>query len=401
MTIMDLIIPRHDIDPSERPIDRPDNHSPILNVCSWFLGVCNIVTVVSRVLSKAIYSKNLGLDDILICVALVFCIAQVMAFSYGVYYGAGRHIDKLSQEEILGYQKAIYASNILWHQAQVFSKLSVTSFVRTISPTQWNKKGSTVVYGITVVWGITALLILAFRCNTPNTWQTIGNVCLDIHYVWGYINSMNIAIDLLLIGLPYSVLWKIKLPPRKKILVFSFFGARIIAVVAIGYQAYRTYALTETNDPSDDVTFNMWIVHLTMSIAQTADIVTACVPFLKPLVDGLESGMIRTNDFRPRTLAVGTSRHGTVNPDTRRNPEGYFSHKWRAVTRRRSGSGSSVLVMPRGRYAYAMEPIYSGTSNSRTLRNSIDTSTTVGDGRCQEHDWCGIQSHSSQGNMDG
>lgn len=69
MTIVDLII--RTIDSVSRPLDRPDNHGPLLNVLAWFLAVCNVIIVLTRLASKTFYSKNLGLDDTLICASLV------------------------------------------------------------------------------------------------------------------------------------------------------------------------------------------------------------------------------------------------------------------------------------------------------------------------------------------
>jgi hypothetical protein len=56
---------------------------------------------------------------------------------------------------------------------------------------------------------------------------------------------------------------------------------------------------------STDVSYDQWLVQIAMALAQTLAIVTACVPYLKPFMDGLESGMIRSDDLLRRTEAPG------------------------------------------------------------------------------------------------
>lgn len=49
-----------------------------------------------------------------------------------------------------------------------------------------------------------------------------------------------------------------------------------------------------------DATFLYWPFVLSMALAQSLGITTACVPYLKPLMDSVESGMIRNDDIRRR-----------------------------------------------------------------------------------------------------
>jgi hypothetical protein len=61
---------------------------------------------------------------------------------------------------------------------------------------------------------------------------------------------------------------------------------------------------------SSDVTFFYWPVALAMVVAQSLGIITACIPYLKPFIQSLESGMIRSDDIRRRGGVRGTLTHG-------------------------------------------------------------------------------------------
>ncbi|KAL9611263.1 MAG: hypothetical protein Q9167_004089 [Letrouitia subvulpina] len=49
---------------------------------------------------------------------------------------------------------------------------------------------------------------------------------------------------------------------------------------------------------SDDPPFNHWPLVVATQAVQALSIITACVPYLKPFFESLESGMIRSDDLR-------------------------------------------------------------------------------------------------------
>ncbi|EDO02817.1 hypothetical protein SS1G_05294 [Sclerotinia sclerotiorum 1980 UF-70] len=67
-----------------------------------------------------------------------------------------------------------------------------------------------------------------------------------------------------------------------------------LVVAAVSCQLY--YSNEEMHDP----TFDPWTTTICNQIVQCLSIVTACVPYLKPFLDSLESGMLRTDDLRRR-----------------------------------------------------------------------------------------------------
>lgn len=67
---------------------------------------------------------------------------------------------------------------------------------------------------------------------------------------------------------------------------------------------------------SSDATFDFWASGILMSVSACLAIVTACVPYLKPFMDGLESGMIRSDHLLCRA-GVAASKSAA---------SGYSSH---------------------------------------------------------------------------
>jgi len=56
---------------SERPIDRPYNHGPVINVLAWFLFFTSALAVLTRLGTRWAIARKLGKDDGMILGALV------------------------------------------------------------------------------------------------------------------------------------------------------------------------------------------------------------------------------------------------------------------------------------------------------------------------------------------
>lgn len=74
---------------------------------------------------------------------------------------------------------------------------------------------------------------------------------------------------------------------------------------------------TNSANRSTDVTFSLWPVTLAMTLVQSLGIVTSCIPYLKPFIQSLESGMIRSDDIRRRGETGALARGYIKAEDTR------------------------------------------------------------------------------------
>ena len=67
-------------------------------------------------------------------------------------------------------------------------------------------------------------------------------------------------------------------------------------MVGLISQLYFSNHRSSSYDPA----FTAWKTVLSMNITQNTSIITACIPCLKPLLESLETGMMRSNDFQHR-----------------------------------------------------------------------------------------------------
>ena len=53
-----------------------------------------------------------------------------------------------------------------------------------------------------------------------------------------------------------------------------------------------------------DSTFDLWLPTLAIQIIQNLSIITACIPYLKPFLDSLQTGMLGSEDHRRHSISA-------------------------------------------------------------------------------------------------
>ncbi|KAF4627810.1 hypothetical protein G7Y89_g10344 [Cudoniella acicularis] len=272
------------------------NHGPAINNIAWVLLVTSTLFICTRVGTKWATSKRFGIDEVLIIISLLFCLLQTVAVNVEVANGFGQPLTALSDNQIEVSQKYLYASNILFIASQTFAKLSVLFLIRQISPIRFHERLALAFGGLTIVWFLTSVLVLTFQCHLPQTWNILSNKCVNLRAAWNYINTFNVALEAGLLVLPIVVIWNIQVQTKRKVVIVGVFWSRALVIAAIIWQALR-FNLPDT---SFGPTFMNWLTTITITLVENLSIITACVPYLKPFLQSLESGLVRSDDLRRR-----------------------------------------------------------------------------------------------------
>ncbi|KAK3172404.1 hypothetical protein OEA41_005725 [Lepraria neglecta] len=197
-----------------------------------------------------------------------------------------------------------YASDLLFIGNLCFAKLSVVLMLWTLSPVRLHRRIALALGLAIIFWAFTSEFVAAFQCSTPESWRLIGNKCINQNAFWTYFGILNIITDAALTVLPLAIIWKLQMDKRRKFSIACCFGTRTLVIAsAIAQLAYLHRA-----SGTADFTYRLWPVVLCNQLVQNIGIVTACVPYIKPFLESLESGMIRTDDLRRR--GVVTSAYG-------------------------------------------------------------------------------------------
>ncbi|KAF4634828.1 hypothetical protein G7Y89_g3277 [Cudoniella acicularis] len=286
---------------STNRIDR----SAIISIVTWFLLVTSILATTARLATKRAVNRTWNRDDGFAILALIFTVGSGIAVSVQAANGLGKPISSLSAHELAVFSKSGYASEMLYIATLCAAKLSVVMLLRLILPGEEHQKLGAGLEAFIVVWWIVAEIATAFQCSTPQSWNIFGNKCFDRVAFWQSVATVNIFTDIILIVTPILVFTKVQMNMGKKFIVISCFGSRVFDIIATSLQ------LAFTKDfQSSDVTFILWHWVLLTQIAQCITIITSCVPYLRPLLVNIPSGMLMSDELRRRGYDVINSGSG-------------------------------------------------------------------------------------------
>ncbi|PYI00635.1 hypothetical protein BO78DRAFT_401933 [Aspergillus sclerotiicarbonarius CBS 121057] len=291
-----------------------DTKDPAVNVSTWFLLVTAALSVIFRLGTKYGSFRTLTNDDYLIVASLVFCIGQSVAVSMAVANGYGYHYSTLTPERFENMMKSQYAASLLYPLSLYFSKISLSCFIRNLTP---KAKDHLVAYVVQISVSILALISLlgtAFQCSLPNAWDYYAGKCMNLaawHYFMG---AANILTDAMIVLQALYLIARIQTSRKRKLVFASIFLSRVIVILISIIELILVSQNFNTSDPS----YSTWGITISIETIQCLSIVTACWAQLKPFLNMLKSNGLRIQgvDYRSTNNQTkwSTSRSGNNNP---------------------------------------------------------------------------------------
>ncbi|KAL6722353.1 hypothetical protein ACLMJK_001460 [Lecanora helva] len=281
------------------------HHGPAVSVVTWLLIIGVVLAVAARLMTRYAIIKTLRWDDITALLSTIAAIGQSIAVSYEAANGLGSQGNSLSATQRDIFQKSDYASGLLYIATLGLIKVSICIHIHGLTPIRSQRLASIGVGCFTALWAVSSFFVIAFRCTPPRPWAITESKCIDFLAFWTYFDILNILTDIALIALPIPIITKLQVSSGKKAVVLGCYATRIFVVAAVVVQIY--YLQTKTGK-SNDLTYDLWIPVLCAQVVAAFSIITACFPFLKFLVDALETGLVRAADGRKaRTQKYGSS----------------------------------------------------------------------------------------------
>ncbi|KAF2729580.1 hypothetical protein EJ04DRAFT_502094 [Polyplosphaeria fusca] len=281
----------------------PVTRGESLNVLSWVLLSVTILTQITRWATKYFIVRKFfhDWDDLVAFLALIFSAALTIAISLQTANGLGSHFGDLTRSEQVGWQKAAYASNILFIATLWAGKSATVFHMQQINPFTWRFYSSVGVNVFVGLWAFTALLASCLQCPSPR-WQSVERQnCVNRTALYTYIDASNLVTEALILLLPLIVLSDIKITLQRKLAILSCFMLRIFVIIGIVVQiVYSAKGVYTSSDP----TYDSWKRTICLQIVQNFCVISGSVPYLKPFYMGLQSGLIRSDDMRRTGLTT-------------------------------------------------------------------------------------------------
>ncbi|KAF2230790.1 hypothetical protein EV356DRAFT_508079 [Viridothelium virens] len=218
----------------------------------------------------------------------------------------GTSMDENPQRSIQPGLKAHYAGEMLFVSAICLAKLAIPVGLWLVSPVKEHRIANIATGVITAMWALTSILGLAFQCRLPYPWGSHNWRCVDRISLFRYVGVVNILTDVALIILPTVIVAPLHMPLRKRISILLLFNARICAIAATIAQLIYIPRLFSHNYTLEGFPFIVCT-----QIAQAASFVSACVPYMQPFMESLQSGLLWTDEVQQKTSASNTTSNIT------------------------------------------------------------------------------------------
>ncbi|KAF2637583.1 hypothetical protein P280DRAFT_530762 [Massarina eburnea CBS 473.64] len=314
---------------------------PFLNVVTWILLITSALAVLTRLVTKRALKRRIDVDDVFVVAALLASIGSGIAATVQTENGLGRDIASLSQDQVAAFEKAEYANKLLYIATLALAKLSIISLLMILTASDFHRNlgiGLTVLISL---WGLVSEFIAAFQCGVQKPWHFVGveSRCLSMLAFWRSVCAMNMATDLCLIMFPLHVICTLQMSLRKKVTILGFFSARSLDIVATAIHISYVPAFDSSNP-----TRALWKWTLLAQIIECITILTSCVPYLRPLLESLPSGLYGADELRRRGTSseLGYSRNRSKDESYKLSSAKSFVHSPEKRTKSSGGGEGGI-----------------------------------------------------------
>ncbi|KAI0874237.1 hypothetical protein GGS24DRAFT_516800 [Hypoxylon argillaceum] len=271
------------------------NLGPVVSVLTWIVEASVIIAIgIKFTLSSIIPSKR-NREDVALFLATAFSIGFTVSISLAVPNGIGEHQETLLPHQLESLQATVYSADILLILVSSCVQASVLIFLHEVTPSRVHQRAINSMAVFIALFTLASFLVAVFPCHPPHVWGLLGVECLDQFSFWEAFAGVNIVIESTLVLFPVFVIYPLRMNGRRKAILVSCFAARLLVIAAFAVQIYEAQSLKLHHS---DLTFYSWKYLLVTVFVQGLSIITVCIPYIRNLLLGMESGMIQTGHFR-------------------------------------------------------------------------------------------------------
>ncbi|KAH7338507.1 hypothetical protein BKA66DRAFT_435277 [Pyrenochaeta sp. MPI-SDFR-AT-0127] len=253
-----------------------------VNIATWFLATTFLVMYSSRQIVKFVMLRKIQLDDVLMTAAMLFGVGLSLAFSIAADNGLGN--ESINQNAFQKIQKAYYAADLLFIITLCFVKLTLVVFFNNISADQFQKRIIMTLGVFCVAASVCMLFAAAFQCGVSRAWEVMTLHCFDQTAFWIAFGVIDMMTDIGLILLSLMLVWDLRIPISRKVVVVGCFAPRMLVVVAAAARLAYLAPINSHENPA----FRIWISVVCTELQICLSISTACIPCIKPFFEGVE-----------------------------------------------------------------------------------------------------------------
>ncbi|OLN86393.1 hypothetical protein CCHL11_06440 [Colletotrichum chlorophyti] len=267
------------------PLEKPAQIS-VVAVSITFI-VLPTVLVILRLISRRMAHRGTDASDHCIIAALVFsnalqAVSIVSVLQCGVGISNTEIIPKFGFGPIIKFLKVLVAQQILWAISLSLCKIAILFLYARIFTTRRMVLFARVMAAFTMAWTVVTVLIAFFICRPlSDNWSMDlkSRNCGNQPAADGTMGVLNMITDIIVLVMPISHLWRLRLEMYKKVALIVTFSLGIFTCIVSALRLYYLANLEYYN-----VTLNIPNALIFSALEPGVGITLACIPFLRPLL---------------------------------------------------------------------------------------------------------------------
>ena len=276
--------------PKPNYINPDDRGLGLEYVCIIFASL-GLVTVLARLYSRLFITKAIGVDDLLVVIALGFLTAlMVLIIIANKEYYSGRHIWDVPPTSFVGSRMNIWACLWCYIISITLIKVSVLLFYRRLS-VKFSKTfliATWIGIAYNTLYFVAFALVLLLICRPLHSyWDAFNPVWAATHHfhcgnervTLPASSGFSVLGDFYSTLLPLILVYHLELPRRQKIALYGLFT---LGFAAVGAGIVRTVLMYRLLNVSYDFTWNLWFIWIWADLELYLALFAASAPSLKP-----------------------------------------------------------------------------------------------------------------------
>ncbi|KAM5343972.1 hypothetical protein ACJ41O_012509 [Fusarium nematophilum] len=256
-------------------------------VSSATLACIAATFVVTRFAYKIFMTAlGLGLDDWLVLATMITVVPSTVITIYGATAnGLGRDIWTLAADQITNTLQYLWIIAVIYFIQSSMVKLCIIAFFLRIFPSQTVRRILWVTFTITILWGLSGILLSIFQCKpTSYFWTQWDGLhegsCIGFSGALWPNAILTIVLDLWILAVPMWQLRALNLHWKKKIgVAVMFCVGTLVTIVSI----LRLQALVGFGK-STNPTWDLWELTIWSTTEICVGIMCACLPAIRLLL---------------------------------------------------------------------------------------------------------------------
>ncbi|KAI3555603.1 integral membrane protein [Colletotrichum abscissum] len=308
-----------------------------IHLISGVVTAIGIIFIMMRMATKIAKLSAWGADDTVIIVAfrVIGCLGINTTFSV-VKAGLGKDIWTLHDYEITYFLKLLFVLEFFYIIGLGVVKASILFFFLKIFPNRGFRRILWLMQILNMLVVLSYVVLCFAQCQPFshfwNGWDGAHEGhCVDLNRIGLSHVSLNITLDIIMLILPITQIYKLQLNRKKKVGVMAMFlvGIFLTIVSILRIKTLIAFA-TSLNTTADSVAVVLW-AYVELGVG----IVVACMPNVWQLLKTLPSKVIQLST----TLASNMSHSGT-----RTRPSSQIFLDKRSPTKQSFTESSSIQV---------------------------------------------------------